>query len=85
MSKHIDWSVRAKRIVCDPYDLEKHQVRYDHEVTDEMIDEAYLIAARLVRDRGSKYLPIFERMQQEKEHRMKSRDLMQQALEVAIN
>lgn len=52
-------------------------------VTDEQVDKAYSIMARIVRDYGDAYLPVFKRLHEEKEARKAQCDLMNIALDVA--
>jgi hypothetical protein len=54
-------------------------------VTDEKLEEAYQVIARIVRDYGEKYLPIFKRLHEEREIRKASQDLKDIALQVAQN
>jgi hypothetical protein len=84
MSEFIDVREKARQIVTDPYGLRKvKKVQYEHEITDEMIEECYKTAAKIVKQYGEAYLPIFERMHAEREKRQKNRDLMELALGVA--
>jgi hypothetical protein len=84
MSGFIDVREKARQIVADPYGLRKvKKIQHDHEITDEMIEDCYKIAAEVVKKHGEVYLPIFERMHNEREARIKNRDLMQIAIEVA--
>lgn len=52
-------------------------------VTDEAVHEAYKIMARIVRDYGEKYLPVFKRLHEEHEERKAKRDLTNIALKIA--
>lgn len=52
-------------------------------VTDEQVDKAYSIMARIVRDYGDAYLPVFKRLHEEKEARKANFDLRNIALDVA--
>ena len=52
-------------------------------VTDEMLEQAYIIMAKIIRDRGEKYLPIFNRLHQEREARKAKQDLKNIALQIA--
>lgn len=52
-------------------------------VTDEMLEEAYQIMARIVRDYGDKYLPVFKRLHEEREVRKANQGLKDIALQVA--
>ena len=51
--------------------------------TDEAVEEAYKIMARIVRDYGEKYLPVFKRLHDEHEERKAKRDLTNIALKIA--
>jgi hypothetical protein len=55
----------------------------DDEITDEVIERCYRIAAKVVAVHGNNYLPIFERMKQEKENREKVKVLKKLALNIA--
>jgi hypothetical protein len=52
-------------------------------VTDETIEEAYRIMARIVRNHGEKYLPVFKRLHEENEQRKAIRTLWDIALRIA--
>lgn len=52
-------------------------------VTDEQVEKAYGIIARIVRDYGDQYLPIFKRLHEEREARKAKNDLKNIALQVA--
>lgn len=52
-------------------------------VTDEQVDKAYGIMARIVRDYGDAYLPIFKRLHEEREARKAKGDLRNIALQIA--
>lgn len=52
-------------------------------VTDENIDQAYIIMARIIHAYGDKYLPIFKRIHEERELRKANQDLRNIALQVA--
>lgn len=52
-------------------------------VTDEQIDKACGIIARIVRDYGDAYLLIFKRLHEEKEARKAKSDLRNIALQMA--
>ncbi|MBK8227480.1 MAG: hypothetical protein IPK70_09945 [Flavobacteriales bacterium] len=54
-------------------------------VTDTMLDDAYAVMARIIRDGGDKYLPIFKRLHEEKEMRKATNDLKKVALHVAAD
>lgn len=54
-------------------------------VTDEMLEKAYSIMAKIIRDHGDKYLPIFKRLHEERELRKAKQDLKNIALQVAQN
>ncbi len=79
MYSFIDWSEKIKSTIYRPINLEGIKVSHDYEITDELFDECYQTAARLVRIHGEKYLPIFERMHQEKERRKEKKSLLKQA------
>ena len=84
MSDYIDWSVKAKGVVGAPLQLDKQQrIQHEHEITCEMIEQGYKTAAGLVKHHGEEYLPIFERLCYEREKRMKSNALLEQAFVVA--
>ena len=48
-----------------------------------MLEEAYQIMARIVRDYGDKYLPVFKRLHEEREVRKANQGLKDIALQVA--
>ncbi len=52
-------------------------------VTDEMLERAYTIIAKIIRDHGDKYLPIFKRIHEEREARKANQDLKDIALQIA--
>lgn len=52
-------------------------------VTDEELEECYHGMARIIRDYGDVYLPIFKRLHEERELRRKNNDLKSIALRVA--
>lgn len=52
-------------------------------VTDENMEAAYVIMAKIIRDHGDKYLPIFKRIHEERELRKANQDLRNIALQVA--
>lgn len=54
-------------------------------VSDDALDEAYTIMARIIRDHGDKYLPVFKRLYEEKERRKANRNLIDKALQAAQN
>lgn len=54
-------------------------------VTDDMIEKAYRIMARIIRDHGDKYLPIFKRLHEERARRQASHDLKNIALQIACD
>lgn len=54
-------------------------------VTDEEIETAYIIMAKIIRDYGDKYLPIFKRIHEERELRKANQGLKNIALQVAQN
>ena len=51
-------------------------------VTNEMLDAAYIIIARIITEHGDKYLPIFKRLHEEKQQRKADADLKAIALQV---
>lgn len=54
-------------------------------ITEEVLEEAYRIMARIVRDYGEKYLPIFKRLHEEREIRKAKQELKDIALQIAQN
>ncbi|MCK9247111.1 MAG: hypothetical protein M0P11_09200 [Anaerolineaceae bacterium] len=48
----------------------------DGEVTDEILEECYVVMARIVTLYGETYLPIFERLHREREDRMGRKALL---------
>lgn len=52
-------------------------------VTDEMLEQAYIIMAKIIRDHGEKYLPVFNRLHKEREARKAKQDLKNIALQIA--
>lgn len=54
-------------------------------VTDEELERAYRIIAKIVHDYGDKYLPIFQRIHEEVEARKAKQGLKDIALLVAQN
>ena len=84
MAYFVDVEEKARQVVRDPYGLRKiKKIQHEHEITDELIEECYQIAANVVKRYGDVYLPIFERMHMEREKRIKSRSMLEKALEVA--
>lgn len=55
----------------------------ENKVTDQEIEKAYRIVAGIVRDFGDQYLPIFQRLHEEREARKAKCDLKNIALQVA--
>lgn len=55
------------------------------DVTDENIEQAYIIMAHIIQKYGDKYLPIFKRIHQERELRKANQDLRNIALRIAAN
>lgn len=47
------------------------------------MEHAYIIMSRIIRDHGSKYLPIFQRIHEERLARKRQQDLTQIALHAA--
>lgn len=54
-------------------------------VTDENIEQAYIIMANIVRNYGDKYLNIFKRIHDEREARKANQELRNIALQVSSN
>ncbi|OJV55784.1 MAG: hypothetical protein BGO31_16955 [Bacteroidetes bacterium 43-16] len=54
-------------------------------VTDENIEQAYIIMANIVRNYGDKYLTIFKRIHDEREVRKANQELRNIALQVSSN
>jgi pimeloyl-CoA synthetase len=54
-------------------------------ISNEQIEKAYEIIARIIRDYGDVYLPIFKRLHEEKEARKAKGDLRNIALQIAQN
>lgn len=54
-------------------------------VTDEKLEEAYVILAGIIRHHGDKYLPLFKRLHDEREIRREQRDLSNIALKVSFS
>ena len=54
-------------------------------VTDEELEKPYKIIAKIVRDYGDKYLPIFQRIHDEVERRKANQGLKDIALQIAQN
>lgn len=54
-------------------------------VSDDEIEECYSIIAKIIRDHGDTYLPIFKRVHEEREKRKTMQDLKSIALRVACN
>lgn len=52
-------------------------------VTDQDVEDAYRIAAGIVRDFGDQYLPIFKRLYQERAARKENSNLKNIALQIA--
>jgi hypothetical protein len=61
----------------------KHKKKGSNIVTDEELEECYHIMARIIRDHGDVYLPIFKRLHEERELRRKNNDLKSIALRIA--
>lgn len=53
------------------------------EITDALLEEAYVTMALIVKQHGEHYLPIFERLHNEITERQKKSDLLSVALSVA--
>ena len=51
-------------------------IHEDSEVTDEILDECYVLIAQAVTLYGERYLPIFERIHEEREVRRKQKELL---------
>jgi hypothetical protein len=58
-------------------------MRKRNEASDEELEQAYVIMAKIIRDHGEKYLPIFKRLDEERKSRQTNRDLTLVALQVA--
>lgn len=54
-------------------------------IAEENIEKAYIVMAKIVRNYGDKYMPIFERIHQEREALKAKQDLKGIALRVAQN
>lgn len=54
-------------------------------ITDEQIETAYIIIAKIIRDYGDRYIPIFKRVHDERERRKADMRLKNIALQVAEN
>ena len=52
-------------------------------MTAENIERAYIIMARIVRDYGDKYMPIFQRMHEIRKAHKSNQDLKNIALQIA--
>ena len=52
-------------------------------ISDKELKKAYLQAAKVVADHGEKYLPIFERMQEEYQMQQKKSALIKRAVSLA--
>jgi len=59
-------------------------MRDEREVTDQMFEDAYRIMAKIIRDHGDKYLPVFKRLHEERINRIAKRDLKNIALQIAF-
>lgn len=53
------------------------------DVTDEMLEESYITMAKIVKYYGEDYLPIFERLHEERKSRKKKNALLNTALKVS--
>lgn len=54
----------------------RHEKIEKHDVTDELLEECYVLVAKIVDCYGDAYLPIFERLHYELEQRRKQKDLI---------
>ncbi len=53
------------------------------DVTTQQLEESYIVMAKVVNTYGERYLPIFERLLEEKENRENKRKLLATALEAS--
>lgn len=53
------------------------------DVTDEMLEESYITMAKIVKYYGEDYLPIFERLHEERKSRQKKNALLNTALKIS--
>ena len=83
MSNFSDWSKKAKKVINKPFGIDFRHLKHEHEITDELFEECYKTAARIVKKYGEVYLPIFERMHTERQKRKKNKNLIEQAINVA--
>ncbi|WP_306565365.1 hypothetical protein [Flavobacterium lindanitolerans] len=60
-------------------------MRKPNVMTEENIEKAYIIMAKIVRDYGDKYMPIFQRMHEIREAHKSKLDLKNIALQIARN
>jgi hypothetical protein len=52
-------------------------------LSDELVEEAYITMAQIIRDHGDKFLPVFQRIHEIREQRKAKRDLKNIALQIA--
>ena len=57
----------------------------DKDVTDDLLEECYVMIARIVKQHGEEYLPIFERLHTEIEERKSRKKLIELAHNVSEN
>lgn len=55
----------------------------EEDITYELVYDCYVFTAKLVKERGKKFLPLFERMQKELKKYEQEEELINQALRVA--
>ncbi|MES9948455.1 MAG: hypothetical protein ABW118_05815 [Candidatus Thiodiazotropha sp.] len=53
------------------------------DVTDEMLEESYITIAKIVKTYGEDYLPIFERLHEERKSRQTKKALLDEALKIS--
>lgn len=53
------------------------------DVTDDMLEESYITMAKVVTFYGEEYLPIFERLHEERKRRQQKKGLLEAALKVS--
>lgn len=64
---------------------QERRMKKEVTITDENIEQAYIIMAHIVRNYGDKYLPIFKRVHEERNARKANQDLKNIALQVSNN
>ncbi|MCY1245539.1 hypothetical protein D9M72_586980 [compost metagenome] len=60
-------------------------MRKSNVITDESIEKAYSIMAKIVVNYGDKYLPVFQRMHEIREEYKAKQDMKNIALQIAQN